>query len=564
MTSTLEKIKTLETSNSDFEWYPTTDEIINKMKQDIFTLFKKEILGTWRDNGFTSKGYDRKECCIMSFLDVGAGDGRILNSFKNDKYLSIENKYGIELAQPFAEDLILKDDIFLIGRDFFRTSLIDKHYSVIFSNPPYTQYISWTVRLLQESNFILMYLVLPVRWENNQEIMIHLNHYNTEKIGEYDFTHGDRPARARVNLIRIMNKKLDKETRYSKDDDKDEDSFDRWVKNHIGNFENNETKIAEEEKHLKIKEGAISDMIENYEYEMNSLLDAFKALVKLPSRIFNDLGLNKDKITKQLRENITKLKNTYWHFAFSKLNPIKKRLTHKTRQNLLNRMSEFETLDFNEDNIYSIILWVIKNFNKYTSEQILDVFDKLTKPDYIKAYKSNLHWLKDDWRYNNWFMGKGKPEKYILDYRIVTHCYVSKYDENDSIIEDLKVICESLGYPVPDFQYTDYTQNGKLQEFTTRYIRENKNYTNKPEIAFTTRLYKNNNLHLKINEKIMLRFNVEVARLRNWINSPDDIAREYDVSQDEAIKLWKEPSLLKLAHSDILQLGFEPTEQKTA
>jgi hypothetical protein len=574
MMTTAEKIRALQTVQEDFEWYPTTDEIISAMKNDLRQLFKKEIIGSYRShdreyfdaNGDNSTGY------IESFLDVGAGDGRVFHQFQGHAYLYIKNAYGIEIAQPFAEDLIQRDDVFLIGRDFFRTSLMDKHYSVIFSNPPYSKYVPWVIRLLQEANFAIMYLVIPVRWELNKEITRHMERYQAETLGEYDFSDGDRPARARVNLIRLMKPKrrdIDSD-RYcddedTDDEDTDDDSFDRWIYEHIGSFEKVETPKDEEDRYLKISRGTIGDMVESYEYEMASLLEAFKALAKLPGRIIDDLGMNKEKIIKQIKSNITKLKNTYWQLTFEKLDAIRSRLTKNTRQEMLSRMSEFQTLDFNEDNVYSIVLWVIKNFNKYTAQQILEVFDSLTSQDYIRAYKSNVHWTKDNWRYTK---GEGKPDKYILDYRIVTHCYCDRFGSrvysNDSIIEDLKVICGSLGYPVPEWERVDYSQDGSLQEFTTRFSGPGRDYTEKNEIAFTARLYKNQNAHLKINERIMLKFNVEVARLRNWINGPDDIVREYEVSEEEATKLWKEPSLVKIGHSEILQLGFSPAEKMSA
>jgi len=550
--STSAKIRTLQSAGEDFEWYPTTEEISIAMKNDLRSLFKKEIIGSWRGREYFSVN-DRDEekvFIIKSFLDVGAGDGRIFHKFKNTKDIRIEDSYGIEIAQPFAEDLIQKDDVFLIGRDFFRTSLIDKHFSVIFSNPPYSIYMPWVVRLLQEANFRVMYLVIPTRWEHNQEITLHMKRYDVKTLGEYDFLEGDRPARAKVNLIRLMkpHRKINGEYYETEGDD----SFDRWIKSHIGNFEEPEYEKEEDRKDLKLKNGTIADMVENYDYEMNSLLEAFKALANLPARIVSDLGMSKDKIIKQIKENIKTLKSKHWYCAFEKLSAINSRLTKNTRQEMLSRMAEFKTLDFNEDNIYSIILWVIKNFNKYTNQQILEIFDKLTEPGYIKAYKSNSHWHKDDWRYTKWGE-KGKPGKYILDYRLVTHCYVPRYGEADSIITDLMVVCGSLGFPMKAW-HVDYSKDGRLQEFL--------NYNE--ETAFTARLYKNGNLHLKINEKIMLRFNIEVARLRHWINGPEDIEMEYEVPHEEAIRLWKEPGLVKIGQSEILQLGFNSGKKDDA
>jgi hypothetical protein len=562
--SAAKTVEALKFSNEDFEWYPTTDEILLAMRNDLRCLFKKEIIGSWHDRGlFYTQGKKDETGCVKSFLDVGAGDGRVFAQFKGGKNLQVDDFYAIEKAQHFAEELI-QGDVFLIGRDFFRTSLIDKHYSVIFSNPPYAQYMPWVVRLLQEANFGIMYLVIPVRWEQNQEIMLHAKRYDVETLGEYDFLDGDRPARARVNLIRLMKPRRKIEGRYYEPKEDGDDAFDRWIYEHLGKFENPDPeteKKIEHETNLKLKNGTIADLVENYEYEMNSLLEAFKALGKLPVRIVEDLGMNKDKIISQIKENISNLKDKHWRFAFGRLDAINRRLTRETSRKMLNRMNEFRSLDFNEDNIYSVVLWVIKNFNRYTGEQILEVFDALTSQGYIKAYKSNVHWSKDDWRYTK---GEGKPDKYILDYRLVTHCYVPKWGDPDSIITDLMVICECLGYPIPSWEQPDYTQDGSLQEFHTRYMGRDRTYQEKKEIAFTARLYLNNNLHLKINEKIMLKFNIEVARLRHWINGPEDIEREYGVPQEEAIKLWREPGLIKIGQADVLQLGFNLSKGESA
>jgi hypothetical protein len=133
---------------------------------------------------------------------------------------------------------------------------------------------------------------------------------------------------------------------------------------------------------------------------------------------------------------------------------------------------------------------VIKHFNEYTAEQILEVFDALTNQDYIRAYKSNVHWTQDNWRYTK---EKGKPEKYSLDYRLVTHYYKSyRYDQNT--VDDFIVICRSLGFYIPDGRYVDHNPTGYEQQF----------YTVDGDIAFTCRLYKNHNAHLKINEKLMM------------------------------------------------------------
>ena len=206
-------------------------------------------------------------------------------------------------------------------------------------------------------------------------------------------------------------------------------------------------------------------------------------------------------------------------------------------------MEEFGTLDFNEDNLYSIIVWVIKHYNEYTDEQLLSVFDAMTSQDYIKAYKSNVHWIEDNWRYT----GKGKPEKYLLDYRLVTHCYKSHRGYGSNVVDDFIVVCRSLGFYIPEHRYFDGTTHGMEQQFST----------NEGKLAFTVRYYKNSNAHMKVNKELMMKFNIEVARLRHWINSHADIKDEFEVSEAEAIRLWKKPSLCRIGQSDTPLLEFK-------
>jgi len=257
--------------------------------------------------------------------------------------------------------------------------------------------------------------------------------------------------------------------------------------------------------------------------------------------------MDRRSILETIKENVKSLKNQYWQLAFNRISAINSRLTHRTRKTMLNQMEEFNTLDFNEDNLYSIIIWVVKHFNEFTAEQILSVFDQLTSQDYIKAYKSNVHWTSDNWRYGQ----KPKPEKYKLDYRLVTHCYKS-YRFDPCVVDDFVVICRSLGYYISENKYLDYESFGNEQTFCTV----------DGVTAFTARLYKNHNAHLKINQDLMMKFNIEVAKLRKWVNNHMDVAKEFDISEDEAIRLWKDPWLHLIGEREVRLLGYN--EEKCA
>jgi hypothetical protein len=562
MTETSTKVKILNISGEDREWYPTTDEILAKMNEDLHALFAEKELarGTRRFNGKELFDYhsaynreiqkDQYVYFVRSILDVGAGDGRVfdaLSGINND--IEIGRRYGIEIAQSQADDLIARN-VFIIGRDFFKTSLIDKAYGVVFSNPPFSTFVPWVRKLLAEANFGVMYLVLPIRWKRSLGENSGLDLYDVKTIGGFDFHHADRAARARVSLVRLIHKKAKVEDRYGngiygtrlvygKDDAPD--SFSRWIEEHLGAFDADMPEAGEEHE-LKLKGEGTAELVENYEYEMKTLLDAFRAFGNMPSRVITALGMNRASVQEIIRENIRTLKHRYWQYAFDKLAPIRSRLTRKKRHSLLSEMAEFDTLDFNGENIRSIVVWVISNVNKYSGEQLLEVFDELTNQDCLKAYKSNVHWTQDDWRYAK---GKGKPDKHTLDYRLVTRCYKS-YSCDDCVVDDFIVICRTLGYCIPDYRHFDYSLKGVEQVF----------YTTDGETAFMVRYYKNGNAHLKIHEKLMMKFNIEVARLRHWINSHTDIEDEFEVSPIEAYKLWHNPALQGIGQRDVKLLGF--------
>lgn len=561
--TTTQKIRTLTQNDEDFEWYPTTEEILSAMNRDLHHLFEKGGIAndtrrghreklfdySWNSDSKTHKGKYLWQA--KTFLDVGAGDGRVYDAIKGvTGDITIGKRYAIEKAKTQADDLINRD-VFIIGRDFFKTSLIDKTYSVIFSNPPYSVFKPWTEKLLNEANFGVMYLVLPVRWEITLWNCSALKLYEIKTLGEFDFFHADRTARARVNLIRLnhktvkvgdcyQGKSLGSHIEYGEANEPD--SFDRWIDEHIGGFRKDDPKL-EEQKEVKLKQGTIADLVENYDYDMKVLLEAFKAFGKMPGRVLEALNMDRPSVLEIIRENIKTLKNRYWRIAFDKLSVINSRLVRKTRERLLYEMEEFQTLDFNEDNIYSIIVWVIKHFNEYTDEQILSVFDALTSQDYIKAYKSNVHWTKDNWRYTK---EQGKPEKYLLDYRLVTRCYKS-YRYDSSTVDDFIVICRSLGFHISEHRYHDYEAFGEEQCF----------YTDDSRLAFTVRQYKNHNAHMKINRELMMRFNIEVAKLRKWVNNHRDIVEEFEVSEAEAAKLWNNSSLLHIGQNDITLLEYK-------
>jgi hypothetical protein len=245
MNETTKKLRVLEAGHEDFEWYPTTPEIMEAMKKDIWAYLrghKSDYSSHWTNNENIKikteypyafqEGKKSETLTIGSFLDIEAGDGRVLDFLEADK------KYGIEIARAQADDLI-RHGVFLIGRDFWIADLMNDSYGLIFSNPPFSRFEDWVVKILCECNFEILYLVMPVRWKNSKTITRELERYEAAVVGEFDFSKADREARGRVNLVRVNAPWLEVEKGKKARRQKTlEDSFERWVHNYIADFSN--------------------------------------------------------------------------------------------------------------------------------------------------------------------------------------------------------------------------------------------------------------------------------------------------------------------------------------
>jgi len=526
----------LKQENEDFEWYPTTEEILSSMKEDIKTIagdtYNRYINGVKKE----FKDGEWNYYIIESFLDIGAGDGRVFNFLGEEGF--IKNKVAIEKAQYHADNL-LKNKIFLLGRDFFKVTLIDKRYNIIFSNPPYSIYEEWVEKILIEANADIIYLVIPDRWQNNNRIKDLIKQRGKFfNLGTFTFEDADRVARCTTNLIRIeINSKFD--------------TFSKWIEDTIDPFDIKKIDSYLEEDQTIKKDSLqanssdkIFKLVENYNSDLENLINLYKSLSKIPYKLLAALNISQSNVFDKIKDDIKSLKQKYWNIAFTYLEPIQKRLTYKSREKYLSSIQKFGGIDFNEDNIYNIILWVIENFNDNSSEQIIQLFDDLTAFEGFTAYKSNTVWEKSGWRYNN----KDFPEKYKLEYRIVTRMYEREYDlhwsltRKNTLIHDILVVAESLGF-IPKNQEIELTKDGKLYTI----------YTIDDEELFTYRYYKNGNAHIKMNKDFLLKFNIEVGKMKGWLSKPSDIQEEFDLTIEDSIKFFQN-SQINYLNKNILLL----------
>lgn len=518
----------------DYEFYPTTDEMIRAMIRDM----------------------GRRDCPRGSVLDVGAGNGKVLRALKDAKLgyhndQGFSHLYAIEKSRVLCQQL--DADIFIVGTEFHEQSLLSKRVDVVFSNPPYSEFVAWTEKIIRQSASQAIYLIIPERWKSEIKIQDALTYREAEAktVGSFDFQDAERASRAKVDLIRIdLNCERHRSAEYPND------AFERFFKEQFatmfekfgGANDDEECKRAYEEKRkakwsqLVIGPTYPEAMVSIYNAELAHIEHNYKLVSELDADLLREFDISPERIMSCLNTRLSGLRSDYWHELFSRLSAITDRLTSASRKKLLETLHANVHVDFTLENIYAVIVWVIKNANQYIDEQLLDVYELMVSKANVVLYKSNQKTFRDEqWRYCR--DDHDKPSHYALDYRIVTHrvggVNDSQYsferglsERGSDFLGDLLTIARNLGFPTttvdPRLNYNgrrDSWTAGTLEEF--HYCRDKK----AASILFDVRGFKNGNLHLRLNKKFILALNVEHGRLKGWLRNASQAVEELrDVS----------------------------------
>ena len=567
MKTTNQLVKELKEENEDFEFYPTTKEIVEKIMEYI----------------------REKRINIGDTLDIGCGNGNFFNKAEEviteKEYCTLRfyHKYGIEKSSVLINEVVKNNTLSILGTDFFEQNLIDKKVNLIFSNPPYSIYDKWTVKILKEGNADNFILVLPSRWKENKEIkkIMEERKQTFEVIFSSDFYNAERKANCTVDIVAIEPES------YSM-----KDPFDYWFENTFkfnAEKENDYFKDSEEKKEKRNEIIASSDTVDMlvslYNNDMDKLYTNYKELEKLDKELFKEIGIDLKLLKDSLKKRISGLKNFYWQILFEKFNPIKSRLTYKICERITKTLDDNTSIDFTKNNIYEVTLWIIQNSNSYLDEQLSEFFFSLCKSENILRYKSNKRWNEDDWKYIKenlnhyhyaWKEEKAKYMKYLmLDYRIIVSNWKNfEYRYNDTyqlteyaynFLYDMSVIAENLGFKIKEFLPNthygainpDYYRNFDI------YYTEKENdglfETTSENLFANIKMYQNGNIHIKFCKEFMQKLNVEMARINGWIQDKTECQNEMDFSEEEVNRYWNSNKKL-LLENGIKLIGFSEKE----
>lgn len=613
--SVAKMVENLKANGEDFEWYPTTKEIIESLYWDIKSMKPNPWFNS--EGVRESQRLRKFDPISVSILDIGAGNCKVFSTIKEISQSLVKEGNGHEethsdcimlskyMAIEKSQQLIdaMPHDVFIVGTEFDENTLIDKRADVVFCNPPYSQYAQWSERIIKEANADYVYLVIPQRWGANRSMRAALKARNAKVsvVGTFDFLNSeDRKARAKVSLLKIQ---LVKEYSRRSESEMFIDPFTLWfnetfqaqAKKVDNDFESDYIKrtSAKRTHKEKVKQALVSgrdlvtNLVELYNHELEHLIGNYKKVMELDPGILKELGVQVTALKGGLQEKISGLKVLYWEEIFDNLTEITSRLTSKSRDVMMKTLMANTSIDFTASNVYSVVIWSIKNANKYYDSQMIDVYDDFTSEEGLKYYKSNTHFNKDSWRYCRADMKEGKI-KYALDYRIVLHDYRDYTAERNGTISqhqmtkirDLIVVAKNLGFVLDPagFSYDGLrigekenlyfhipsgrklakgakTHIGKIQEVYElpeefrkqqglyQYQIDDQIYHENSckidaDIFTTIKGFKNGNTHFQMNQLFIKKLNLEVGRLRGWIKSPAEAAEEFDISVEEANEYW--------------------------
>ena len=254
--------------------------------------------------------------------------------------------------------------------------------------------------------------------------------------------------------------------------------------------------------------------------------------------------LKKETLKKSINTRIKGLKNLYWQELFNRYDPITSKFIASYRNTILEKLSSRRNIDFNIGNIYAITIWFLKNASGDFSEQLLDFYLFLAEKDNLRAYKSNAKFMSDNWRYMRkdelkTFLRREKNARSSLDYRLVLSqksflvidyyggCYLS--DNAIDFLNDIQVVARNLGFCVNNQEFKKGYRNYPVSSGEKNYI-----YSIDGDILVEYKLYKNGNMHIKINQELIKAINIEAGRLLGWLRSPAEASDELGIKENEA------------------------------
>lgn len=535
----------VQDAGEDYEFYPTSDRMLAVVARHIP-----------RDT--------------KSLMDIGAGDGRVLLELAKrcehpPLLYAIEKSNVLIQAQP--------ENVIPVGTDLFEQNLACLPVDYLFSNPPYSQFELWASTIIETGHALKAFLVIPRRWKDSAEIADALKRRGaTARIIHSDdfLTGADRTARAVIDIVEVSYPAKREYGGWRRD--QIEDPFDKWFDHNVSTFDPEESNSAEEASEQKdlarIRElDSIHDLVEAYNEEYARMQENYQAIFRLDHALLKELGVKKDDVREGIKAKMAGLKSKYWTLLFERLDVVTDRLSTATKAKFLEKLTGRAAIAFTVSNAYAIVIWAIKNANKYFNEQTVQLFRDLSTFDGVANYKSNVRaWEKSDWRYRHVDEAELRPSRYALDYRIVVERHGGIYNQTDrftpshwdypgnlnkrshELLDDVRAVLNNLGFAT-------MSRPTRNREWFSGEWQNWHRAGSDDAILFQAKAFKNGNVHFRFLPDAIKALNVEAGRLLGWLRSHEDVETELGYTPAEAKRFFFSTKLL--VPSNVRLLGGE-------
>jgi hypothetical protein len=505
-------LKSVIDAAQDFEWYPTTDDMIAAVARRL------------------PRSFD-------SLMDIGAGDGRVLAALAQraehaPQLYAIEKSPLLMQSQP--------ENVTPLGVDFYEQNLACLPVDFIFSNPPYSDFETWAARIIEFGYAKRAYLVIPQRWRDSREIAAALERRKAtaKVIYSGDFLNAERRARAVVDIIEVS---FPTTGGYR---DEPVDPFDIWFDENIGTFET-EREVSDGPTSTELARlrrlRSIAEMVAAFDEDYARMESNYRAIFALDHELLRELSVSKDKLRTGIKARMSGLKTQYWQLLFEKLDAITNRLSTATKKRFIERLTGRTAVAFTLPNATAIVVWAIQHANRYFDAQVVDLFKALATFDGVQNYKSNQRtWQKSGWRYCS-----DDFDHFALDYRIVVSKYQAIFKSDfgrfeypgdlhsncHELLDDIIAVMSNLGFMLDAHETRSRNRqwhSGSWQDFVMSDGR----------VLFQAKAFMNGNMHFRFMPEAIRALNVEAGRLLGWLKDPSDVVRELGYSADEAQALF--------------------------
>lgn len=575
--STNKTLKELLEKKQDYNWYPTCEEKIQTIANDILKI--SEIYD------FTSK-----YSAPIEILDIGSGDGRVLEKLEakiSSKFLPEIKLLGIEKASVHTKTYKNKN-ITLIGSEFQETNLISKKCTIAFTNPPYDNFQNWLEKIIRELGFSLLYAIVPQRWIDDERIQEAIKTRGikySKVLKESHFKNAERQANTKVHIIRFSFDDVDKinpskltcqltkrETKPTLGEN-NSDPFQLFIENELGlkktytlrnHYDNsirmidleceiNNSLIDNECKSTEVvkSKGLLAALIENYDTTIGKTIEQYQKVSQIDQEILKELNVDFTQLQKGIKEKLSSYRNVYWSVLINKLDAITNKLSSTNKTKLLDTLKA-NALDFNYLNAIYVISYAVDMANDLIETSLIEIFKTLTNESSVtKHYKSNTHMYHDSWKYTQ----PDNNTRFTLDYRFI-HNYKFNFNHDglkDSAFEflkDIEVALSLLGYS--DI-HRSHSQKEILAGKSVKVF--GKGHDGKKTNLLEIKFYKNGNRHIRLNQNAMLRLNVTVSRLLGWVRTKSEYEFETGMEKPMIADVWHTCEGMKLPKSTTLLLA---------